>query len=214
MVTIVVLGMHRSGTSMVAGLLHRAGIPMGIRLLESDELNTSGYYEDTSFLHWNKQVFASKKATWSSPPQLELIKELSKIHKREFKALVKRRQEAANGKNWGWKDPRNCFTCWSFHPLVPNVRYLIVTRPKLDIQQSLEKARPDYDVNWSTLIDRYQESVDLFVKRYNPTRHYVEYSELVDRRTYVYPVRNLLRFAGVSIKETEKVVQSIQFRYN
>ena len=43
---IVVAGMHRSGTSLVAGYLQSLGVDMGARLLAADHANPRGYFED------------------------------------------------------------------------------------------------------------------------------------------------------------------------
>ncbi|HEA80895.1 MAG TPA: sulfotransferase family protein, partial [Maribacter sp.] len=37
--TVVVLGMHRSGTSLVAKILHTIGISMGQEFLDADDAN-------------------------------------------------------------------------------------------------------------------------------------------------------------------------------
>ena len=42
---VVVLGMHRSGTSLVANLLTALGVDLGGNLLAADEHNESGYWE-------------------------------------------------------------------------------------------------------------------------------------------------------------------------
>ncbi|MCD6476962.1 MAG: sulfotransferase, partial [Candidatus Aenigmarchaeota archaeon] len=43
--TIIVLGMHRSGTSMTAGVLHRLGVNMGKNLMKGNWANPLGYFE-------------------------------------------------------------------------------------------------------------------------------------------------------------------------
>ena len=46
---VVVLGTMRSGSSAVAGALHKAGISMGKFLMPGNEFNERGYYEDEEF---------------------------------------------------------------------------------------------------------------------------------------------------------------------
>ena len=43
---LVVLGMHRSGTSALAGVLNRMGFDAGKHLLQANEYNARGYFED------------------------------------------------------------------------------------------------------------------------------------------------------------------------
>lgn len=47
---IVVAGMHRSGTSLVASLCADAGVDMGARLLGPGPGNPRGHYEDLDVL--------------------------------------------------------------------------------------------------------------------------------------------------------------------
>ena len=46
---LVILGMHRSGTSLVANWLHDCGLHVGDRLLEGTFANEKGYFEDLIF---------------------------------------------------------------------------------------------------------------------------------------------------------------------
>lgn len=55
---IVVAGMHRSGTSMMAGLLARLGVQMGQTLIEPDPHNPLGYFEDADIVGFHQQAFA------------------------------------------------------------------------------------------------------------------------------------------------------------
>jgi len=53
---IIVLGMHRSGTSAVTGLLEKFGIYLGNKLLEANIGNLKGYFENEIFVEFNKEV--------------------------------------------------------------------------------------------------------------------------------------------------------------
>ena len=46
MTFLVVLGMHRSGTSALTGVLSRCGFAAGKQLIPANEFNAHGYYED------------------------------------------------------------------------------------------------------------------------------------------------------------------------
>ena len=47
---IVITGMHRSGTSLLASLLRILGAPFGERLLPPSRANQPGYFEDVDFI--------------------------------------------------------------------------------------------------------------------------------------------------------------------
>ena len=42
---ILIVGMHRSGTSATAGMLHHLGVQLGSNLLPANEYNLTGYWE-------------------------------------------------------------------------------------------------------------------------------------------------------------------------
>src|SRR5438309_1446215 len=56
---LIVAGMHRSGTSLLASLLHRGGCPMGAEMLPADSNNRLGYFEDVEFLDLNRRMLAA-----------------------------------------------------------------------------------------------------------------------------------------------------------
>jgi hypothetical protein len=47
---LIVTGMHRSGTSLLASFLRAAGINLGENLYPADSANPLGYFEDLDFL--------------------------------------------------------------------------------------------------------------------------------------------------------------------
>ncbi|HEX9941494.1 MAG TPA: hypothetical protein VGG03_05740 [Thermoanaerobaculia bacterium] len=53
--TIVVAGMHRSGTSLVASILAAFGISMGEQRI-ADQNNPRGYFEDLDFLALDRHM--------------------------------------------------------------------------------------------------------------------------------------------------------------
>ncbi|MCH8539412.1 MAG: glycosyltransferase [Opitutales bacterium] len=65
-----VLGMHRSGTSAVASLLAKAGIPWGKPLLPPAEDNPEGYWEQTEVVGLNEQMLHSLGLAWDTPQPL------------------------------------------------------------------------------------------------------------------------------------------------
>ena len=54
---VLIIGMHRSGTSALAGMLHRCGlISMGRTLLEAAFDNPKGFFESKKITDFNNQV--------------------------------------------------------------------------------------------------------------------------------------------------------------
>lgn len=109
---VVVLGMHRSGTSMLARLLVALGVDFGKRLL-TDEVpdNKMGYWEQADIVELQESVLDRLDRTWygpnghlplpegwrSRPDIVPLLARLSDILTQEL--------DQATGL-WGFKDPR------------------------------------------------------------------------------------------------------------
>ena len=68
---LVVLGMHRSGTSAVAGALVRRGANGGSALLPSTSDNANGYFEDARLVAASDALLAAGGLTWDEPGPLE-----------------------------------------------------------------------------------------------------------------------------------------------
>lgn len=66
--TFIVLGMHGSATSLVAGSLHKFGVNMGKELLGGGNSKTSPHYEDISFLKLNEKILMAAGGFWDNPP--------------------------------------------------------------------------------------------------------------------------------------------------
>jgi hypothetical protein len=104
----VVLGMHRSGTSMVAGLLHGSGIHMGEAFRRASPQNPRGFFEEESFRRLNDAFllqagYAVKE--WSA----EFDETgLETVPIQEAGNLIEYFDKS--NWSWGWKDPRTCLT--------------------------------------------------------------------------------------------------------
>jgi hypothetical protein len=139
---VVILGMHRSGTSMVSELLDELGLFVGKQLQDD--------HESTYFLDLNEQLFARVGASWDRPlPVLDflacdealrmtvdaLTADLSSRRIRPF--LGQRTSLAAYDKPWGWKDPRTILTLPLWLRLFPGARLVYIIRNGVDVAKSL-----------------------------------------------------------------------------
>jgi len=64
---IAVLGMHRSGTSCLTGLLEDAGVPLGDVQKENPH-NPLGNQENLRIMHLHDAVLAANGGSWDAPP--------------------------------------------------------------------------------------------------------------------------------------------------
>jgi len=62
---IVVLGMHRSGTSALTGILSRCGVPLGSRLYDGHAgINDKGYFENAPLADLNDDLLLAVGSCW------------------------------------------------------------------------------------------------------------------------------------------------------
>ena len=135
---IVVLGMHRSATSLISKGLSLAGIQMGERILVSDRGNPGGYYEDLDFVEMNKKIFKIFSREWFDPPSRTQISSLieNKLLCYEVKNLIERNHNF--GRNWGWKDPRTAITIPFYDRFLPDdTIFVVCMRSPKKIAESL-----------------------------------------------------------------------------
>ncbi len=210
-VPIVVLGMHRSGTSVVANILNRVGISMGEEFLDPDGFNPKGYFEDKNFLWINKGIFENASGIWYEPPSVKEIKKGGEKFEKAIKKAVSKRRQKAGLNSWGWKDPRNCLTCWNYYPEILDARFIVVVRRFADIRRSLNTTH-GHLANWAEVIDVYYDSVELFLETQGNLSLLVSFEEIVYEKYAKNTVSTLLNFVNKPERLTDKALSVIQFR--
>ena len=132
---IFVVGLGRSGSSLLAGMLHKFGFNMGDRLIKADSGNPSGYYEDMELLGINEEILEESNATIRDITLTP--KSTKRIEKRIDKWIANRLKY---GKSGG-KDPRVRLTLPLFMQRKPEVfkRVIYIQRERESSAKSLLK---------------------------------------------------------------------------
>lgn len=133
--TVVVLGMHRSGTSAVAGMLTKLGVNMGENLYPPDHGNPLGHYEDVDFMDANTAILRAAGGEWHNPPSDFQIRVFGAREGQRVIDLINDRN--AKHQIWGFKDPRTCLTLPLYLPHLPNAHFIIIKRDCHEIARSL-----------------------------------------------------------------------------
>ncbi|SJZ89772.1 hypothetical protein SAMN02745119_01956 [Trichlorobacter thiogenes] len=142
---IVVLGMHRSGTSMVTCGLNALGVALGDRLnppAAGD--NDKGFFEDLDVLELNIQMLQTLKIDWHYLTPVESI-DIDILNNHGFfsKAVELLRYKTADFPVWGFKDPRvaKLIPFWNrvFAHCGFDVGYVLAIRNPLSVVKSLLK---------------------------------------------------------------------------
>ena len=198
MPTIIVLGMHRSGTSLIASMIHKMGVSMGASLLVSDEFNPNGYWEDNEIKEVNQVFLETVGGSWDALiTHKEILAGMSPYLNR-MKAIVSDRGGDDLGKiHWGFKDPRTCLTVWAWSRIIPDARYVVVHRAKKAVMQSF--AKMGREGSWSALYHHYWGHIRSFIELNPNTKFYhIAYEDLMDERFRVCATMGLANFIGMA----------------
>ena len=139
---VCILGMHRSGTSLLARIVNLIGVDLGPEevLLQPDDRQTRGYWEHLQIIYLNEAILERYDGTWDAPPIFPPGWETSPmIDDLKQRALTLIQDTFANAEMWGWKDPRNCLTLPFWQQLLPKMRYVICLRNPVDVAHSLAR---------------------------------------------------------------------------
>lgn len=136
---IIVLGMHRSGTTMLVDVLQRTGVFMGSRL--------SGNREPRIFQDANRQIFDYFGASWLDGDLLPKPNILRECYSGLASMIADRLSDDLRTtffdvalpvcQHWGFKDPRNSITAGLFLRLFPRARAIFIHRDPLDVALSI-----------------------------------------------------------------------------
>jgi len=141
----IVIGMPRSGTSMVTNIFAQSGFfaaeDEANDLRAADEFNPSGYWEAEDLIHANNEIF---NAVGYAPHNTWLKEPISKMQAKNISQLtpsedhIQLVKKYNNAQPWVWKDPRLCYTIGYWWPLLDhsNTRVIFLKRDPKQIYSS------------------------------------------------------------------------------
>ena len=144
---VIILGVPRSGTTLITELLQRAGLFIGHSILADKEAKY--------FFSVNSQILRSIHAYWDNPsPVRFLVRDSDRVARivedleaelRSFrianylgwKSYVKFRSLAQFDTPWGWKDPQNVLTLPIWLRVFPKAKVVYIVRNGVAVANSL-----------------------------------------------------------------------------
>ncbi len=203
--SVIVLGMHRSGTSMISGILNILGIDMGKNLMDSHWSNPLGHFENLEFVKLNDEILKAAGGSWDNPPSEDAIL----AQKEKFSLYIKRLIENEASGIWGWKDPRTVLTIELFLPYLKNPYFIICHRNPKNISASL-KQRDGKDIDSSLkLIQIYETRILNFIKKYPKLKNFhIWYEKFISNPEPI--LRELTWFLGI-IPSEEQFLKALNF---
>lgn len=145
---IIIIGMHRSGTSMIARMLEALGLFLGWRKEDNHEALT--------FLRKNEWIMRQSGAAWDNPKPIEYLlanRDMRRLNEKylqlslgSYRSLsflgprmfARYRSLARLDTPWGWKDPRSTFTLPIWRQVFPRAKIIHVCRHGVDVAHSLQ----------------------------------------------------------------------------
>lgn len=190
---VVVLGMHRTGTSTVTRSLRALGVHLGENFLPpvaGD--NDKGYFEDVEVNRLNIEILEKLGYSWDDvatiPQERFKWDVLRPLRQRALELL----QSRVNVRPYGMKDPRLCRTLPFWSDVIEALRlvpaYVISARHPNDVYESLKKRGPVQPVSVHYLW--LQHLVPALVSTADSRRVVVSYDNMVTE-----PMRELERLA-------------------
>ena len=210
---LVVLGMHRSGTSAFTGILDILGLDLGTKMLETQDDNPKGFFENKYVVLANDCILETLNTRWDDPfplpPNWQDRFEDSQLPE-DIRQFL--RTDLADDRLFALKDPRLSRLLPLWLPLfaVENVRpsFALVVRNPLEIADSLTQ-RDGFSVGKS-LVLWMQYMLDAETNTRHHPRGFVRYESLLaDPRSTVEQVFHCtgLELPGFSAANSDELTR-------
>ena len=138
---IFVLGMYRSGTSALTGLLNLIGVELGERMMAPSSANPKGFWEHRQVVEINEALLASLGRSEFDPREMPRDWELHPAVSASIPVIRTLIGEFSGAREWAIKDPRLCrlATVWrgAVEGLNPRLGAVLVVRHPLEVIDSM-----------------------------------------------------------------------------
>jgi len=150
----IILGMHRSGTSLIASVVHGLGKSFGNTLQPPNDENPKGFFENLEMVRLNDEILQSMDVAWDSLGFIWTV-DFSEERFEPFitKAAELLTKEFSGAQDIALKDPRLCILMpfWRIvlEKLGYAVNYIVVIRNPLECAHSQArryKKDPDFHI--------------------------------------------------------------------
>ena len=186
---VLIAGMHRSGTSLLALMLQTLGLDLGRQLLAADQHNPDGYGEDQPIVNLQRKLLLQQAGAggwpdWGWNGQAESTAALAVDASWSSEALAYLQSRRRNDKPWGWKDPRSTLLLEHWLSLEPGLRVIGIYRAPWEVVDALQRIRPPVFLqhpDWGLRIwQQYNRALLTFAERHPERCILINSGTLVD----------------------------------
>ena len=133
---LIVLGMHRSGTSFMGRWMVESGFDFGGNLVPGGIGNQDGHYEDMDFHDLHEGILSRCGIPYGGFERFDdLVVDDRSVA--EIQGLITKK--ASTNQYWGWKEPRTCLFLREYEKLLPNAKVVVIYRDVEKVVSSLIK---------------------------------------------------------------------------
>ena len=133
---VIVLGMHRSGTSCLTGSLQQAGLVLG-DVHTANPFNKKGNREHPQLMALHERLLEENGGNWHCPPKSVEWPETFRNEREDFCAQF----ECV--RRWGFKDPRALLALDGWLQRFPGAKMVGTIRHPMSVARSLHRRDPN-----------------------------------------------------------------------
>ena len=194
----VILGMHKSGTTLLSQILHHSGISMG-NFDAGLSYDRGNKYERQDAKELNEEILKAKgiNSVFISPPKPLQATEEQRASMRQIIRRCNHQHE-----NWGFKDPRTCLTYPIWASELPEHKIITICRSHDELWQRyrpkrFSRYREPY-IAWKFINAWYESNLNIlnYLKYTNVDFLVLNYRELMTGQT---EFNRLQEFVGPEI---------------
>jgi hypothetical protein len=214
----IILGMHRSGTSLLTSIIKNMGVKFG---------KTVAHEETVFFKKINSDLYEFANCSWDTIDNFKYLLNNDKA-KNSVINYTKRKIDSygfllnffrfkipsldgSGNKLWGWKDPKNTITFPIYNSIFPRAKYIFIYRNGIDVAESLkvrEEKRNIYDPLFSAKCLELEGGFELW-KEYN--NFFLENKNKINNNLLIICYENLVENPQ---KEIERISSFLKIKMN
>jgi len=190
MKTIVILGLPRTGSSLIANICKELGVNIGADLILGDKFNPKGIFENRVFVDLDREILGSR--LWYDFPSQEEIMNKKRQFDKKIKEIIKSQEDVL----WGWKCGLSLFTIDLYLPYLQDPHFIICCRNPSAFAKSMERQTGrEYFKNALRYFVFYNQRLVDFICRHNYPMLFISYEEY-----FIEPekqIKKIKEFIGV-----------------
>ena len=139
---VLILGMHRSGTSYLASRLAAFGLQLGTNLVGPQKGNERGHFEDVDILAFHESLLIPRLSSTGRAFDMGMMQmapvdfDPTDEERKKAQLLIADREQVGL---WGWKEPRTALFIDFWKGYLPNLKGIVIYRHPWAVHNSMRR---------------------------------------------------------------------------